>query len=95
MKFIVTRTGKNGDIIKTCDTAEAAFEQASALLMTDATVVTITDGDPPNIRPVNSACTPLSMSDNEHESGEAFDLRSNRRKHHMPDDTTCNEPTML
>ncbi|WP_020173296.1 hypothetical protein [Methyloferula stellata] len=45
MKFIVTATGENGDVVKTCDTSEAAFEQASALLMTDATVVTITDGD--------------------------------------------------
>lgn len=45
MKFIVMATGEAGNVIKTCDTSEAAFEQASALLMTDATVVTITDGD--------------------------------------------------
>jgi hypothetical protein len=45
MKFIVTATGESGDVIRTCDTPEAAFEQALALLMDSATVVTIADGD--------------------------------------------------
>jgi hypothetical protein len=45
MKFIVTATGESGDVVKTCDTPEAAFEQALALLMATGTVVTITDGD--------------------------------------------------
>jgi hypothetical protein len=45
MRFIVTATSESGEIVKTCDTAEAAFEQALALLMEHGHVVTITDGD--------------------------------------------------
>ncbi len=45
MKFIVTATGESCDTIRTCDTPEAAFEQALALLAASGTVVTITDGD--------------------------------------------------
>jgi hypothetical protein len=45
MRFIVTATGESGDVVRTCDTPEAAFEQALALLLDRTTIVTITDGD--------------------------------------------------